>query len=201
MKGDGAKLRSAAGASLEIRTKPRWSVARKRIREHDARPPICLRLRRASSIVSSPLLPSPMDASLPWTAGGGPHDARLVAGFAFAALLIAHGADADLDPREVDALAERLHARFPALSGGEAIAAVRTAAERYARATLEEATEEVIRLGRGLGEEGRRALLSDLAAVAEADGVVHPMESALLRHIAEAWHLEDEARRFGAPEA
>src|SRR5690606_18104590 len=142
--------------------------------------------------------PPSASATPVWTADA--PSAQLVAGFAFAALLLAYGADADLDPREVDALGAQLRARFPALSGDEVIAAVHAAAERYAQATVEEATTDVIGLGRDLTDEGRRAFFSDLVAVADADGVVHPMESAMLRHIATAWGLEDEARRFTAAE-
>ena len=49
------------------------------------------------------------------------------------------------------------------------------------------------RLAGRLGMAARRRAFALLRAVAEADAVVHPMESSLLRNIAEAWDVDPES--------
>ncbi len=108
------------------------------------------------------------------------------------ALVIAHGADADLDPREVDAIAEHLHRLAPRLSGDEVIAIVKRGAQAYLDSRVEGAETVVYRLLAALDPDGLDAAYAALRAVAEADETMHPMESTLLRHVAAAWRLEVE---------
>ncbi len=108
------------------------------------------------------------------------------------ALVIAHGADADLDPREVDTLAERLHTLAPRLSGEEVIGIVRRGAKAYLDSRVEGAETVVYRLASALDAEARAEAYAALKAVAEADELMHPMESTLLRHVAAAWRLDVE---------
>lgn len=105
------------------------------------------------------------------------------------ALVIAHGADADLDRREVDTLADRLHDLAPRLSGDEVIDIVHRSAEVYLDTRVEGAETVVYRLAGALDSEARAAAYAALKAVAEADDTMHPMESTLLRHVAAAWKL------------
>lgn len=105
------------------------------------------------------------------------------------ALVIAHGADADLDPREVDALSEQLHGLAPQLSGDEVIRIVKEGAEIYLDTRVEGAETVVHRLAGSLGPDDRARAYATLKAVAEADHTIHPMESTLLRHVAAAWRL------------
>ena len=66
-------------------------------------------------------------------------------------------------------------------------------AEAYVETRVEGADAVVERLGHRLAVEGRRQAYAALQAVAEADETMHPMESTLLRHVAEAWRLDAEA--------
>jgi hypothetical protein len=106
------------------------------------------------------------------------------------ALVIAHGADADLDPREVDTLADRLHGLAPHLSGDDVIEVVRQGAEVYRDSRVEGAETVVHRLAGALGPEQLDRAYDALEAVAAADESFHPMESMMLRHVAAAWRLD-----------
>lgn len=106
------------------------------------------------------------------------------------ALVIAHGADADLDPREVDTLAERLHTLAPHLSGDDVIRIVQHAAEVYRDTRVEGAETVVHRIAGALDPDGLARAYAALEAVAEADEDLHPMETRLLRHVAVAWKLD-----------
>jgi tellurite resistance protein len=109
-------------------------------------------------------------------------------GVALLALLVAHGADGELDPREIDALAERLLGLDSDLSSDEVMAVFRGAAKIYA---LKGARgEEIIaELAESLDSGARRRAYALLRAVAEADSVIHPSEFTLLRHVCEAWEI------------
>jgi tellurite resistance protein len=108
---------------------------------------------------------------------------------ALLALVIAHGADADLDPREIDAIADRLLTLDDRLSGDDVIVVFRDAACEYADMKVVNAEVVVARLADALNHDDRRRAFAMLRAVAEADGVMHPMESAFLRHVAQAWEI------------
>lgn len=108
------------------------------------------------------------------------------------ALVIAHGADSDLDPREVDTLADRLHVLAPDRSGDEVIHIVKRGVRAYLDTRVEGAETVVHRLAGMLDVEGRRRAYEALNAVAEADESVHPMETTMLRHVAAAWKLDVE---------
>ena len=119
-----------------------------------------------------------------------PFSEDVLADLTLLALVIAHGADADLDPREVDTLADRLHVLAPHLSGDDVILIVRRAAQVYRDTRVEGAETVVHRLAGALDPEGRARAYDALNAVAEADEALHPMESMLLRHVATAWKLD-----------
>lgn len=106
------------------------------------------------------------------------------------ALVIAHGADADLDPREVDTLAEHLHLLAPERSGDEVIQIVKRGAKAYLDTRVEGAETVVHRLAGALRPAGRARAYEALEAVAEADEALHPSETAMLRHVATAWKLD-----------
>jgi len=103
--------------------------------------------------------------------------------------VIAHGADADLDPREVDVLADRLHMLAPSLSSDEVVAIVRKGAEVYRDSRVEGAETVVHRIAGALHPEALSQAYDALEAVAAADESMHPMESMMLRHVAAAWRL------------
>ncbi len=125
---------------------------------------------------------------MPPTPSAFPEDA--LADLTLLALVIAHGADADLDPREVDTLAERLHSLAPHLSGDDVIRIVKEGAKTYLDTRVEGAETVVHRLAGALGPGERAQAYDTLKAVAEADHTIHPMESTLLRHVAAAWRLK-----------
>lgn len=119
-----------------------------------------------------------------------PFSEDVLADLTLLALVIAHGADADLDPREVDMLADRLHSLAPNLSGDDVIRIVKKGAKIYLDTRVEGAETVVHRLAGALGQDGRERAYDALKAVAEADEALHPMESTLLRHVAAAWKLD-----------
>jgi tellurite resistance protein len=105
------------------------------------------------------------------------------------ALVIAHGADADLDPREVDALATELHRLAPDLSGDDVIGIVRRAVYDYQSTRVEGAETVVHRLAGTLSPDSLDDAYSALEAVADADEALHPMERRLLSQVAAVWGL------------
>jgi hypothetical protein len=109
-------------------------------------------------------------------------------GIALLALAIAHGADEDLDTREIDAIADRLLVLESSLSGDDVIVVFRDAAKMYALRDMK--TEDlIIELAHSLDMGSRRRAFALLRAVAEADGVIHPGESAILHEAAERWEI------------
>lgn len=118
--------------------------------------------------------------------------ASLLADVAVVALAVAHGMDADLDPRESRVVIERLSASAVALTGEPASMAelshhVELAVRRYGRLTVPEFEALVAETGEALGPDRRAGAFQILVGVAEADGVVRTMEQTVLRHIATAW--------------
>lgn len=105
------------------------------------------------------------------------------------ALVVAHGTDAELDVREIDTLTERLFALDPGLSGDDVISVFKEAAQAYTRLSVADASHLVEDLSERLAEPERRRGFALLRAVAEADEVMHPMESTVLRHVAQAWSI------------
>ncbi|GAB5534305.1 MAG: hypothetical protein Rubg2KO_05540 [Rubricoccaceae bacterium] len=114
--------------------------------------------------------------------------------FATLAFVIAHGADADLDTRELEVLTHRIESLSQTLghtlSEAEVSDVVRAAAEAYARLAIADANPILARLGRALDPEQRREVYAAFVEIAAADGSMHRMEQTLLRHIATAWHLD-----------
>lgn len=109
-------------------------------------------------------------------------------------LIIAHGSDGELDPRETGAITDQLHAMGPSvlgfeLSGEDAIDLVQEAALRYRDVKIEELDGLVRRVAFALDGPRLVQAYHALCAVAAADGVAHPMESTILRHLREAWDL------------
>jgi uncharacterized tellurite resistance protein B-like protein len=108
---------------------------------------------------------------------------------ALLALLLAHGADEELHPREIDAIARHLLDLNQALSVEEVMAIFRGACKIYALKGIR-AEEIIAELARSLGPPARQQAYSLLQSVAEADEALLPAEFTLLSHIADAWDLE-----------
>lgn len=111
-------------------------------------------------------------------------------------LVVAHGTDADLDPRETKALVHQLDLLSDAL-GGDAVHSgadlshlVEQAVQGYGRLSVVGLDDVVGRLRDGLDEAMRVRALTALVRVADADGTLHTMEKTFLRHVAQAWGLE-----------
>jgi uncharacterized tellurite resistance protein B-like protein len=119
-----------------------------------------------------------------------PFSEDVLADLTLLALVIALGADSDLDPREVDTMAEHLHRLAPHLSGDDVIRIVKQGAKAYLDTRVEGAETVVYRIAGALDADGRAQAYAALEAVAEADRMMHPMESTLLRHVAAAWKLD-----------
>lgn len=115
--------------------------------------------------------------------------------FATLAFVIAHGADADLDTREMDILTERVDSLSRTLmqkSLGEAKLGtiLQEATRQYHELAIADVNTVLDRLGRSLDPEQRAQVYAAFVEVAAADGMMHMMEQTLLRHIASAWHLD-----------
>lgn len=111
---------------------------------------------------------------------------------AFLYLAMGHGTDNYLSGAELDAITDRLHARYPGLDRaavqdvvGEAIA-VYMESENFSGTAM----DRIASIRDGLSPRQRKAILDDLLAVAEADGVVLKNERSLLASLAESWELE-----------
>ncbi len=124
-----------------------------------------------------------------------PDSTELLADVVVVALVVAHGTDADFDPRESRTIVERLGAARATLaepvSMAELSQQVEAAVVRYGRLTVPAFEALVARVGEGLAPEARTRAFGLLVGVAEADGRVSTMEQTLLRHIAEAWGVTD----------
>jgi uncharacterized tellurite resistance protein B-like protein len=102
------------------------------------------------------------------------------------ALALAFGPDRHLTTGEVELLVDRLHARHPECMRADVQAVVVDQLDRFsAHGAAEDAA---IRL-EGATMDERQAVLADLAAVAEADGLVHGAEWTFVERLARRWGL------------
>ena len=117
-----------------------------------------------------------------------------LADLALLTLVVAHGTDADLDPRETRVLVHQLDLLADtfqdAPSGADLSHLVEDAVEAYGRLSVVGLDEVVARLRDTLDDDRRARALAALVEVADADGVVHTMEATFLRHVAQAWGLD-----------
>ena len=110
-------------------------------------------------------------------------------------LVVAHGTDADLDPRESRALVRQLDLLSDAFgddavhSGADLSHLVEAAVEAYGALSVLGLDAVVGRLKERLSETERARAHAALVEVADADGTVHTMEKTFLRHVAQAWGL------------
>ena len=124
-----------------------------------------------------------------------PDDSPL-ADLALLTLVVAHGTDADLDPRETKALVHQLDLLSDAFggddvrSGAELSDLVERAVGAYGGLSVRDLDGVVLRLRDGLDATQRARAHAALVEVADADGVVHTMEKTFLRHVAQAWGLD-----------
>ncbi len=110
--------------------------------------------------------------------------------FAYLAVTLAHGADGDLNPLEVDALIDRLHRHYVGWSmdaaraiAFQALADYRDAADRWAGAQ-----QACHYLAAHLDAHERDQALDDLLRVAQADGIVRSGELEFVNQVAVYWH-------------
>ena len=118
-----------------------------------------------------------------------------LADLALLALVVAHGTDADLDPRESREMVRQLD-HIAAAFGDEASGAdlsdlVERAVRDYGRLSVIGLDTVVARLGAALTPAQTARAHAALVEVADADGKVHTMERTLLRHLAQAWGLAE----------
>lgn len=118
-----------------------------------------------------------------------------LADLALLTLVVAHGTDADLDPRETRAIVEQLAELAEAVSGDAVSGAdlsdvVEAAVEAYGDVRVQGLDRVADRLRGALAPPLLARAHAALVAVATADGVVHTTEGAFLRHLAHAWGLD-----------
>ena len=114
-------------------------------------------------------------------------------------LVVAHGTDADLDPRETRVLVEQIadlaHALDPDVhSGSDLSDVVEQAVAAYGALSVVGLDTVVARFRDAVSPPTLARSHAALVRVADADGHVHTMERTLLRHLAQAWGLD------GAPD-
>ena len=123
-------------------------------------------------------------------------DPAPLADLALLTLVVAHGTDADLDPRETRALVHQLDLLSDAFGGDEVHSGadlsdlVERAVEAYGALSVRGLDDVVIRLRDALDPTQLARAHAALVEVADADGVVHTMEKTFLRHVAEAWDID-----------
>jgi len=115
---------------------------------------------------------------------------------AFLYLAMGHGTDNYLSGAELDAITDRLHARYPGHDRAEVQDVVGEAMAVYMEAddVVDTATKLIISLRDDLSTKQRQAVLDDVLAVAEADGVVLQNERTLLTSLAECWNVDLKAK-------
>ena len=119
-------------------------------------------------------------ASLSWTPL---HDVALLF------LSLTHGADAQLDEREVEVQRERLRQWFPAAAPEKVQKAMHEVMLAYigsARDQMVQTSAESLR--QSLTPQQRLGILNDLADLASADGVMAPGEVAFIQQLAAYWN-------------
>lgn len=105
-------------------------------------------------------------------------------------LALAHGADHDLDPAELVAVADQLRAWAPGEDPARVEHVLREARLTYANGIGEERLEELIAsLGDVLDTPARGRVIEDLRAIARADAHVSRGEERLIEHVAAAWGI------------
>ena len=114
-----------------------------------------------------------------------------LADLALLALVIAHGTDADLDPRETREVVHQLDELSSDFgidqSGADLSHLVEDAVSAYGALRVRGIDDVVARLNETLDDGQRQRALAALVSVADADGVLHTMEATVLRHLAQAW--------------
>ena len=118
-----------------------------------------------------------------------------LADLAVLTLVVAHGTDADLDPRETRMLVQQLGELSTLLdpdvhSAADLGAVVEAAVEAYGSLSAVGLDAVVARFRDAVGPALLARSHAALVRVAAADGVVHTMERTVLLHIAQAWGLE-----------
>lgn len=118
-----------------------------------------------------------------------------LADLALLCLVVAHGTDADLDPRETEAVVRQLDRLAgdigeDALSGVDLSNLVEAAVGAYGDLRVRGLDEVVARLQDALAPEVLARMHAALVRVADADGVVHTMEKTFLLHLAQSWGLD-----------
>ena len=116
-----------------------------------------------------------------------------LADLAVLALVVAHGTDADLDPRESHEMVRQLDQVASDFgdepSGADLSDLVEHAVRAYGRLSVVGLDTVVARLGAALTPVQTARAHAALVEIADADGAVHTMERTLLRHLAQAWSL------------
>ena len=115
-------------------------------------------------------------------------------------LVVAHGTDASLDPRETRVLVEQIADLAAVLdpdvhSGADLGDVVEQAVDAYGDLSVVGLDTVVARFRDTVPAPTLARAHAALVQVARADGVVHTMERTVLRHLAQAWDLD------GSPDA
>ena len=117
-----------------------------------------------------------------------------LADLALLSLVVAHGTDGDLDPRETHEMVHQLNVLsdwFHEVHSGEDLSKlVEHAVSAYGDVRVVGLDAIVQRLRDTLSLDDLARAHAALVEVADADGVVHTMEKTFLRHVAQAWGLD-----------
>lgn len=110
---------------------------------------------------------------------------------AYVYLVLAHGADDDLSDTEVQVMLNKLHEWQPEVPPADVRRMFRLALDEYAKGADSERLEAaILSVREGLPHEQRKAALTDLVKIANADGLFLDDEEDLINHLQAAWDVD-----------
>ncbi len=128
-----------------------------------------------------------MDDAGSWS---GLHDLGLIY------LALMHGADAEIDPAEKEAMVQKLQGWQPETPSARLQRIINDVVLAYVSASGEDLLEtSIASLRETMKKPQRIAVLNDLADIAYADGLVAPGEVDFIQQLAREWNVEDEVRQ------
>ena len=106
-------------------------------------------------------------------------------------LALTHGADAEIDPVEMETMSEKLQEWQPEMAAEHTHHVIEEVMLMYVSgASQNMLTTSVASLRQSLPRDQRVAVLNDLADLASADGMVVPGEVSFIQQLARQWEVE-----------
>lgn len=132
----------------------------------------------------------PVAEESPWTVlvGTGKNGWTPLHDLALVYLHLAHRTDAELDPKEIDAISRSLREWAPGLAEEQALEIIQGATQAYVQGPDKRLFDDsVAALRKAVPAHQRDALLADLQTIAQSDGTVTDEERAVISRLQQAW--------------